>query len=91
MITFTKDPNAVLDYTVDWTDWLSGGEKIATSTWVVPAGITQDSVSKTLTTTTIWFSGGTVGSTYRITNRIVTDAGTPRTDDRSFNIQIFER
>lgn len=89
MITFTKDPDAVLDYSIDWTDWLSGGEKITSSSWIVPSGITQDSASATDYVTTIWFSGGTVGVTYRVTNRIVTGAG--RTDDRSFNIQIFER
>jgi|DEB0MinimDraft_3_1074331.scaffolds.fasta_scaffold05934_3 hypothetical protein len=89
MITFTKDPDAVLDYSIDWNDWLVGGEKITSSTWIVPSGITQDSASATDYVTTIWFSGGTEGVTYRVTNRIVTDDG--RTDDRSFNIQIFER
>lgn len=32
-MTFTKDPHAVLDYTVDWTRWLAG-DTIATSAWL---------------------------------------------------------
>jgi hypothetical protein len=29
-MTFTKDPHAVLDYTIDWTRWLAG-DHIASS------------------------------------------------------------
>lgn len=87
---FTKDPDAVLDYGFDWgTNWLATGETIATSTWVVPTGITEDSATKTTLTTTIWLSGGTVNTTYEFTNRIITSAG--RTDDRSFKVRIRQR
>lgn len=87
--TFEKDPNAVLDYVIDWGDeWLATGDEIDTSTWSVPAGITKDSDSKTTTTTTIWVSGGTDGVTYDIVNRIVTTGG--RTDDRTITIIVRE-
>lgn len=85
---FLKDPNAVLDYQVDWTDWL-GSDTITTSTWTVPAGIINDSDSKTTTTTTIWLSGGTAGTSYSLVNHIVTTAG--REDDRTIIIQLIER
>ena len=26
MMTFTKDPNAVLDYAIDWSKWLAGDQ-----------------------------------------------------------------
>lgn len=86
-----KDPQAVLDYTIDWGSrgWLQGGDTIASSAWVVPSGITQDSATHAATTATVWLSGGTVGADYTITNRITTVGG--RTDDRSLIIQVRER
>ena len=86
MNNFIKDPQEVLDYGFDWEDWLATGDTVDTSTWKVPTGITKDSDTKTDTTTTIWLSGGTVGSTYKLTNRIVTNDG--RTADRSFYVRI---
>lgn len=86
---YTKDPDAVLDYQVDWSSWLESGETISTSTWVVPTGITEDSSSNTSTDATIWLSGGTVEETYTVTNRVTTSLG--RTDDRSFVISVQER
>ena len=85
MVRFVKDPDAVLDYQVNWADWLAG-DTIATSTWIVPAGITQDSESETMTAATIWLSGGTLGASYELVNRITTAAG--RTDDRTIRIEL---
>jgi len=34
MTTFIKDPDAVLDYSVDWSKWLAG-DQIQTSAWSV--------------------------------------------------------
>jgi len=45
MTRFLKDPDAVLDYGFDWSDWLADGETISTSTWTVETGITKDSDS----------------------------------------------
>lgn len=89
MITFTKDPNAVLDYIIDWTEWLGIGDTIKTSTWTVPTGLTKDSDSKTTTTATVWLSGGTAGQEYMVTNSIETISG--RKEDRSFNIVVAQR
>jgi hypothetical protein len=88
MNTFTKDPDAILDYTFDWSEWL-GTDTISTSAFTLTSGLTKDSDSKTTTTTTIWLSGGTSGSTYLVTNRIVTAGG--RTEDRSIMIEVRSR
>lgn len=85
LIRFEKDPNAVLDYTFDWSAWL-GDDTISTSTWIVPAGITKASSSNTATTTTIWLSGGRQTAKYLVTNRIVTANG--RTEDRTAEFTI---
>lgn len=86
--SFLKDPNAVLDYQIDWSTWL-GSDTIASSSWVIPTGITEDSDSNTTTTATVWLSGGTAGTTYTVTNRIVTAGG--RTEDRSLTIKCYDR
>lgn len=85
---YQKDPDAVLDYTIDWSTWL-GDDTIATSGWTVPTGLTEDSDSNTTTTATVWLSGGTVGTVYTVTNEITTAGG--RTDDRSIQIFVTER
>jgi hypothetical protein len=85
---FEKDPHAILDYQVDWSEWL-GADTISTSTWTVPAGLTLEAETETGTTATVWLSGGTAGQSYTVTNRIVTDGG--RTDDRSITIVVAER
>ena len=87
----TKDPDAVLDYSVDWAAWL-GADTIATSTWIVTgpdADLVVDSDSNSTTATTVWLSGGTVFRTYTVTNRITTAQA--RTDDRSVVISMVDR
>lgn len=88
-MAFTKDPNALLDYTVDWSDWLTGGDSISVSAWVVPAGLTNDHDSSTSTDATVWLSGGTIGLNYRVTNRITTALGL--IDERSFTVAVKDQ
>ena len=86
---FRKDPDSVLDYGVDWSDWLASGETISTSTWTVPNGITEDSDSKGDNSTLIWLSGGTAGTTYTLANKIVTSDS--RTVERTIEIIVEQR
>ena len=89
MTTFTKDPDAVLDYSIEWSKWLAG-DQIQTSTWTVSdAAIETASDSNTTTRATVWLSGGIAGQAYTVTNRITTSGG--RTDERSFTIQVQDR
>ncbi len=85
---FLKDPNAVLDYQLDWSDWLVS-DTISTSSWTIPGGIKKDSESKSDTVTTIWLSGGTAGISYSLVNHIITADG--REEDRTITIKIYER
>lgn len=82
-----KDPDSVLDYQFNWSEWL-GDDTIASSTWEVPNGITKDSDTNDDTSATIWLSGGTVNETYEVTNRVVTAAG--RTQDRTMIVPVQE-
>lgn len=90
MKRYTKDPDSVLDYTIDWgTNWLADGETISSSSWTVQSGLTEDSDSNTTTTATVWLSGGTAGSVYTVTNQITTSAG--RTAERTLLIKVEDR
>ena len=79
-----KDPDSTIDYTMDWGTKYLNGDIITVSAWVIPTGLNLVSDSNTTLTTTVFISGGTLGETYRITNRITTAAG--RIDDRSIDI-----
>ena len=87
---FVQDPQATLDYTLDWAPWL-GSDTINVSTWVAdsPVVIESGSESQTDTTTTLFLSGGVHGSNYTITNTITTIGG--RQDDRSFELRVRNR
>lgn len=95
-----KDPQAKLDYTLDWAapppvgPWLVEGDTITASTWSVPAGLTMESspapsISTDGKKTTVWLSGGTHGEDYPVVNHITTAAG--RADDRTLNISVRQR
>lgn len=88
MQSVIKDPDAILDYDVDWSRWL-GTDTISSVVWVVGTGLTKDSQSNTDTVAKVWLSGGTVGTNYSVTCRVTTAGG--RTDDRSFQVKVRER
>ena len=85
---FEKDPQAKLDYHIDWSLFL-GSDTISTSVWTVPDGITKVSDSNTSTISTIWVSGGTLGVEYSLVCHITTAAG--RQDDRTVRIRIISK
>jgi hypothetical protein len=84
-----KDPSAVLDYQINWADWLPDGDTLSTSTWTAETGLTVDSESETTTAATVWLSGGTATEDYVVTNEVVTAGG--RTDQRSILVPCRER
>lgn len=83
--TWEKDPEAIKDYSLDWTDWL-GTDTIVTSTWTVPDGMSKSASGNTTQVTSVWLSGGVLGRSYTISNRITTAGG--RTDSRSIEIKV---
>lgn len=89
---FIHDPSAILDYTIDWLDWL-GTDTIATSVWSIDYGsggtvsdLTIQSNSNTTTSATVWLKLGVVGRIYGVRNRIVTTSG--RTEDCTIEIAV---
>lgn len=90
MDKFIKDPEAVLDYSWDWSDYLEVGETILTFT-VTPSTeeLVVDSSSATDTTVTAWLSGGVDEQRTTVTCHIVTSQD--REDDRSIYVQVLHR
>lgn len=84
-----KDPDDIDSFGFDWSDRLAAGETISSSSWILPAGLTEDSSSNTTTQTSVKISGGTSGTLYTVTNRIVTS--TPHTLDRSFKFYCDDK
>jgi hypothetical protein len=80
-----KDPDEILDYEIEWSARLAG-DTIVTSAWTVPVGITKTQQSQSPVATIVWLTGGTIGETYAILNRIVTVGG--RTMDQSVLLQV---
>lgn len=87
---FQKDPDAVLDYAVDWSTWLASAETI--STYAVSANstlITIATAAQSSGVVTTWLSGGYAGSDYTVSIKVVTSSC--RTDERSFLVKVKNR
>jgi hypothetical protein len=98
MQQYIKDPNDVLDYTRDASSWLATGETIASSSWeitgpdaVLVLGTSGYAPTSDTTTATCWLTGGTLGATYVVRNRITTNSSPARTKDLSFSVRIMQR
>lgn len=87
-VRFIKDSSAVLDYSLDWSDWLVEDDHLVHCTFVPDPGLSVISSNVTNTHATGWISGGIPGQTYSVTCHITTDGG--RQDDRTFQILCKE-
>ena len=89
MAAYVHDPDAKLDYYIDWTAWLAG-DTITISTWV------SSDVLVLLTSpaivgghTQVWAEGGTAGTVVALTNQITTAAG--RKENRTIFLVLREK
>lgn len=73
-LTIGKDPDSVLDYSFDWSDWL-GADTISSHQVTADAGLTIDSSTATATAVSVWLSGGSADARYTLTCKVVTAAG----------------
>jgi hypothetical protein len=93
MTLLLKDPQAVLDYSVDWGAEYLLGDLIADSQWCVepdePAGVTIVGNDFDATTATVKAGGGLPGKLYRLVNDVVLQSG--RTDRRSVVLRVENR
>lgn len=85
------DPDAVLDYPFNWSDWLPEGDAIESAVVTAESGITVQGTPAVVGGTKVvpYVSGGTAGQSYDLTCHIVTTDG--REDDRTMTLVCKER
>lgn len=94
-----KDPQDTLDYTFDWSRFLSGAT-LSDAVWFINgtqitapgqtvSTLTSVNTANSTTSTTILLSGGTVNVTYTVSCRITSSSGL--VVERSARISIKEQ
>ncbi len=90
LIKLTKTASEVLDYTVEWKNWLSSGEQVSSafvvSNITTPVGIS--SITNMASAVSFFVGSGTVNQTYRLQNAILTNQG--RQAVRTFELAIVD-
>lgn len=93
MTFLLKDPDAVLDYSVDWGAEYLGEDQLAESQWSVSpvesAGVTVIGSDFDSAVATVKAGGGVSGRIYRLENKVVMASG--RVDERSITLRVEQR
>lgn len=88
--TLPKDPDAALDYTWDWADWLASAGDTLQGATVTGAGVTVVGTPAVVGSLVVArLAGGTAGTFATATCRITTAGG--QIEDRSIQLQILQR
>lgn len=84
-----KDPQAVLDYFWDWSEWLKPNELIEEYEIIPPSTITVESHTQLEGIVRTWLSGGTINQNAPVVCRISTNQN--RIDERTIELIIRDR
>lgn len=87
--TIFKDPGAVLDYTVDFSAWLTAMRDTLVSHTVTTTGITWVSSTNDTKIVVMWLANGAVGVPASATVKVTTAGG--RIDERTVFFKIKNR
>ena len=92
MSLYLKDPDAAVDYAIDWTPYLDG-RTIAASSWSVTpeeaGGAAIDETRFEPGRTAVRVSGGVAGHGYSLANHVTLSDGS--SDDRSLTLRVEQR
>ena len=84
---FTKQPVEIIDYDIDYSEWLTAGDNVQGATVEVsPVGLTVESTFINDPRVKIWVSGGTTGTTYKLTVTATTAYGRVKQDE--FKVKV---
>lgn len=93
MTLLLKDPDATLDYSIDWGAQYLSGDALADSSWdvqpVEQGGVAIAGSQFDLTHSTVKASGGVAGRVYRLINTVVLASGL--NDSRSITLRVETR
>lgn len=88
-----KDPDAVLDYSIDWGAEYLGEDLLAESLWSVipdePGGVAVVGSDFDAATTSAKAAGGIAGRIYKLINHVTLQSG--RIDNRSIVLRVENR
>lgn len=86
---FVKQPDDVLDYDVDYSQWLNTDDHVVSAqVEVEPSGLSVQSSHVFSSRVNIWLSGGTAGNSHKVTVTATTSVGRVRQDE--FRVKIKE-
>ena len=86
--TATQQPTEKLSYTVDYSEALTEGDNIDSVFAVVyPAGLTVTDVGAFDPRVKFWVTGGTSGTSYKVTLTVTTADGRVLQDEITFKIK----
>lgn len=94
-LTITKDTEAVLFYTFDWSEWLPTGDSLSAVEYTIqarandPDPLEEESSGISGDTTYIELSNGQEGKVYTVTAKITTTNGL--IDRRNFRVKVQAR
>jgi hypothetical protein len=85
-----KDPDATIDITFNWSDWLNdiGEAAISDVTFTLNNGLNNVSTFNDSTKATVFVSGGLLGTSASIACKIKTNTTPSRTDERTVYLDI---
>lgn len=93
MTLLMKDPQAVLDYAIDWSAEYLGEDVLAASEWTVepdePDGVAVVGSDFDPGIATVKASGGVPGRIYKLVNQVTMASG--RIDNRSVVLRVEQR
>ncbi len=93
MTLFLKDPDAVMDYRVDWSLALGDAVTLAASVWHVEPleadGVSVAEAGFETNAARARLAGGVPGHVYSVGNRVTLSDGS--TDERSLTIRVENR
>ncbi len=95
-LTISKDPEARLTYTLDWSEWLPTGDTVSSVVWTIGARVNDptplvnvSSGVQSGTKTYIELRNGQVNKVYTVTAKVTTADGL--IDRRAFRVRVENR
>ena len=92
MSFYLKDPYGIVDYAIDWSQYLDGRTIVASAWSVLPdeeGGVAIDEISFEPSRTAARASGGIAGHVYGLANHVTLSDGS--SDDRSIALRVEQR
>ena len=91
---WTKDPQAVLDFAVDWSLWMTTGDYLVSCSFAPSSPditIISQTIGNTLAGTSnanavAWIGGGVQGTRYTVTCHVTSASGLQ--DERTFSLLV---